>query len=91
MSENSQYAHLPILSGSKDYAKWSLAIKGQAKLTSIWRVYAGMWTESSPIAATATQEDKDTYATDNKHWGQGVVSRPSTLQIYCKEIDKEFS
>jgi hypothetical protein len=68
MSKNSQYACLPILSSSKDYAKWSLAIKGQAKLTNIWRVYASMWTKPSPIAATATQEVKDAYNIENKEW-----------------------
>jgi hypothetical protein len=25
------------------------------------------------------------------HWGQGVVSRPSTSQIHCKEMDKGLS
>jgi hypothetical protein len=25
----------------------------------------------------------------DSHWGQGVVSRPSTSQIHCKEMDKE--
>jgi hypothetical protein len=68
MSESSQFARLPILSGSKDYALWSLAIKGQAQLSNIWRVYSGAWTEPSPVAATATAEEKAEYKTDNKEW-----------------------
>ena len=79
MSENSQYARLPILSGSKDYAKWSLAIKGQAKLTNIWRVYAGTWVEPSPIGANATQEEKDAYAVDLKDWVKAKEKATSLL------------
>jgi hypothetical protein len=68
MSENSQFARLPILSGSKDYTLWSLAIKGQAQLSNIWRVYSGAWTEPSPVAATTTAEEKAEYKTNNKEW-----------------------
>ena len=40
MSE-SQFNKIPILTGSADYARWVLAIKGYAKMYGFWGVLNG--------------------------------------------------
>ena len=69
-SSNSQFSRLPILTGSKDYALWSLAIKNQARLLDIWSIYNGTRLVPTAPAATASAEDKKEYKDDLKQWNQ---------------------
>ena len=69
-SSNSQFSRLPILTGSKDYALWSLAIKNQARLLNIWSIYNGTRLVPTAPAATASAEDKKEYKDDLKQWNQ---------------------
>ena len=70
LSSNSQFTRLPILSGSKDYTLWSLAIKNQACLLNIWSIYNGIRLVPTAPAATASAEDKKEYKDNLKQWNQ---------------------
>ena len=66
-SSFSSLSRIPILTGSTDYARWSLAIKNAAMMADVWEYLDG--TETCPEVAAEDKKPTD----DEKAVEQAVV------------------
>ena len=83
MSENSLFSKIPLLSGSKDYAKWALAIRAAAQYATIFRVLNR--TSVIPLAATTPPTAEELAAIEKweiaNEKATGLISRTCSEDI----------
>jgi hypothetical protein len=90
MSENSLFSKIPLLSGSKDYAKWALAIRAAAQYATIFRILNGTWT--LPQAATTPPSAEELAAIEKweiaNEKSTGLISRTCSEDIQILLADQ---
>jgi hypothetical protein len=90
MSENALFSKIPLLSGSRDYVKWALAIRAAAQYATIFRIINGTW--ALPIAATTPPSAEELAAIEKweiaNEKSTGLISRTCSEDIQILLADQ---
>jgi hypothetical protein len=90
MSENALFSKIPLLSSSRDYAKWALAIRAAAQYATIFRIINRTW--ALPIAATTPPTAEELAAIEKweiaNEKSTGLISRTCSEDIQILLADQ---